>query len=380
MTRNTAPCRAFAALTLLVLSLAPAAAQDVMHYRFDESCGSEVVNHATGSTVGNGTITATLPGAPVASWTDGRFGRALAGVPTTSVRNYLTTGWTPGSYSGPFTVSFWIRNRVNPASVGFGYMFATTGGNFRLFTGTSGILFLGGWGGSPSNIQNATNLTSLLGAGWTHVACTVDPTTAQGIWYVNGVPDVTRTLSGTVNLGTGTNFTLGAWNNGSALPLDMDEFLFTTRALSAPEVQALAASGYAGDGTFGTTCGPLLDGNGQRPFLGNTAYALNLTTPATGLAWLVFGSSRCTMGAGTIPLPIDLGILLPPLTGCQGHVDIDIGTLTTVVGGGGTTVPFPVPVLGWLDGYTAYCQAVVYDATTQGLASSNALSIALGGL
>ena len=127
-------------LSLLILS-ASLTAQDVLHYNFDERCGAEVVNLAAGSTVGNATIVTTLPAGVAAARVPGQFDQALTATtfPGGTPSTYLRTGWAPASPTGNLSFGLWIRNQPgNPAALPFGYRFGATGGNFRLFTGSSG--------------------------------------------------------------------------------------------------------------------------------------------------------------------------------------------------------------------------------------------------
>lgn len=368
-------CLAAALATALAAASLPA--QDLMYYRFDANCGSEVINYATGSTVGAGSIGSTLTGAPATSWTNGAFGTALSGVPTASFHNQLNTGWNPGTYTGSLSISFWIRNHPgNPNAIGFGYLFGVLGPNFRCFTGSSGKLFFAGWGGS--NLVNVTDLTPLLNAGWVHCAVTLDTTTNQGIWYINGVADPAVTLTTGVNF-TGSNFAIGArdTSGSSPSPLDTDDFLFTTRVLTPAEVLALSQAAYAGGGAYGSTCGPVLDDNGQRPSVGNATFGLDVAASGTGLCSLMFGFDRCTLG-GVVPLPLDLGTLSPLLAGCNAYLDPSVATLSVVLVNGQATLPFPLPPLPSLYGKTLYAQALTFDATTGGLRASNGFGIGLG--
>ncbi len=359
----------------------PLLAQDVLHYRFEEGCGAEAVNHASGSTVGPATINTTLPGGVAAARVPGQFGTGLTGTifPIGPGTTWLNTGWAPNNYSGSFTVAMWLRNRPgNPTAISFGYLFGATGGNFRLFTGSSGKLFLSG---VPASVTSVANLTTQLNAGWVHAACVVDASANQATWYINGVADPAVTLSSAVNL-AGTNFGVGARDSGgsSPSPLDTDEFLFTTQALSAAEIAALALAPRGGDGRFGTSCnGSVLSGNGQRPSLGNAGFGLTVTAPNQSLAWIVMGFSRCTMLVGTVALPTSLGLFTPDLAGCTGFVDNDFGVAGPILLSPSGTLAFPVPNQASLQGFTFWGQSVMLDLVTGQLRSSNAIGVSVGG-
>lgn len=350
-----------------------------MLYKFNEICGAEVVNFAVGSATGNATIVTTLAGGVDAARVAGQFGEALSGSGTTATeRTYLNTGWAPGTYTGDFSISMWLRNRPgNPSALGFGYLFGADGGNFRCFTGSSAKLFLSGMPGSATSVLN---LTTLLNAGWVHAACTVDATSLQAIWYINGVADPAVTLTGAVSM-PATNFAIGARNavGSSWSPLDTDEFLFTSRVLTAGEVAGLAAAPHGGDGRFGTSCNnSVLSGNGQRPALGNTAYGLTVSGPSNALAWILFGFSRCSMLGGTVSLPTSLGAFEPGLTGCTGYTDIDFGLVGPIVVLGTGSLAFPMPSgAGWA-GLDFWGQSVMLDLSTTQLRASNGIGISIG--
>lgn len=89
---------------------------------------------------------------------------------------------------------------------------------------------------------------------------------------------------------------------------------------------------------------------------------------------MVFGTNRCTMAGGTIPLPVDMGLFHGQLAGCEGYQDIDLGTLSTVVTGNPSMLPFPLPNLPGLSGFSCYGQVI----TGSQLSSSNALAIGIG--
>jgi hypothetical protein len=373
------------ATTLAVLCLAPLArllAQDTLHYRFDEGCGSEVINLATGSAVGNASLVTTLPGGVAAARITGQFGAAMSGsvFPAGGGNTYLNTGWAPSTPTGSFSFAMWIRNRPgNPTAIAFGYLFGATGGNLRLFTGSSGKMFLSGFPGSATSV---TNLTTLLNSGWVHVACTVDATTSQASWYVNGAPDGVSTFTGVVSI-PGTNFTVGARNNtgGSVSPLDTDEFVLTTNVWTAAEVAAMIAAPRAGDGDYlsgiAGQCGSgnvVLGSTGGAPQLGNLGYSLTVSATTPSLYVLLAGFDRCIYG-GVLPLPLDATPLVPLLNGCWILADAPITIGGTVVG----TDVLPLPIgLGVPAGANVYTQALALDLATLGSSMSSGFATSPG--
>ena len=129
-------------------------------------------------------------------------------------------------------------------------------------TGGGGGFFLcGSWGGS--NVNTVANVQTLARAGWVHLACVLDGPALTGTYYINGVPEVPRVLTTAVNW-TGSNFFVGKHSGlTNASIFSIDEFLLTNRALSAAEIGVLASSAYGADGRFGSSCGPVLSGNGE---------------------------------------------------------------------------------------------------------------------
>lgn len=370
-------------LSSLLLAVTPLCAQDVLHYKFDEHCGAEVINFAPGSLVGNASITTTLPGGVDDARITGQFDEALSGTmyPLGGGNTYLSTGWAPATTTGNFSFAMWIRNLPgNPAAISFGYLFGADGGNFRLFTGSSGKLFLSGF---PGSATSAANLTPLLNAGWVHVACTVDSTALQAIWYINGVADPAVTLTAPVAL-AGTDFAVGARDtNGSSLsPLDTDEFVLSAGVWTPAEVALLAVSPRAGDGDYTagvtTQCGAgnlVIGSAGGAPAIGNLNYALTVSATTPSLFLLLVGLDRCTFG-GALPLPLDGTPLLPLLNGCWIVTDAPV-LLNGVATGGPATLPLPIPATV-SNSLSIYTQALGLDLATGASSMSNGFASSTG--
>ncbi|MEO6597532.1 MAG: LamG-like jellyroll fold domain-containing protein [Planctomycetota bacterium] len=358
-------------LAAVSLLLAPLCAQDLLHYKFDEHCGAEVVNFAAGSATGNATIVTTLPGGATAARTPGQFDHALTGTiyPLGGGNTFRNSGWAPNTVTGNLSFSMWIRNRPgNPTAIGFGYLFGAsgTGANSRLFTGTSGKMFLSGL---PSSVTSVADLTTLLNSGWVHIACTVDSTALQAIWYINGVADPAVTLSAPVSI-SGTDFSIGSRNNaGSSLsPLDTDEFLLTQIVWTPAQVLALSLAPRAGDGDYTsgilTQCGAgnvTLGSVGGAPAAGNLAYALQVSATTPSLFLLLAGFDKCNY-AGAIPLPLNGTPLLPLLNGCWILADAPV-ILNGIVTGPPTSLPLPIPG-GTPYSTSIYTQALSIDLST----------------
>lgn len=364
-------------LTLAALSLSTLSAQDILHYKFEAGCGDTVINFADGTTVGSGKFVCTLPNSPASAWTQGKWGGGMAGSDKSggTGNNYLQTGWNIGTFTGSFSISMWIRNKPgNPSAIAFGYLFGAIGSSFRCFTGSSGKLFVGGWGGSPGNLVNTADLTTLLNAGWTHVALVVDDSNKVATYYINGTADAPITLTGNVSF-TGTDFRVGLNNSTSTSPMDFDEFLFTRRVLTPAEVTALSTSPQAGAGPIGTGNPARLIANG-RPNLGNLLFNVTIQDTQAQSYYLYIGSNRCSLLNGPA-LPLDLGTLIPAFTGVNAYTDIDLFAQVGNLAQGQAIISLPVLNLPSASGVTAYFQA--YTVTPQAtLRGANGLAISPG--
>lgn len=356
----------------------PALAQDVLHYRFDGGCGSEVIQFGEGA--GAASIDTGLAGGPDAARVPGRFGGGLAGSPAGAAATWLRTGWAPDSPSGDFTVAMWLRNRPgNPTVLPFGYLFGATSGQLRMYIGSTGRLWLDGL---PGVAVASTDLTPLLNAGWVHVACVVDSGSLEATFYVNGLPE----LAVSIGVGAwlmGTDFTIGARDGAGTAPaaLDIDEFLWHEGLLNVTQIQSLVASPRAGTGAYtlgaAQACaGPAISlaPTGGRPTIGNQVFGVEVTTANQALVVFAAGFDRCSFG--TAPLPIDAGALLPQLAGCA----IVVEPITTASGvGGASPVTFPLPIPASLTiAPSVYVQALSIDTTTLQPSLSDGFAVAVG--
>jgi hypothetical protein len=366
----------------IAVVIAAAPSQDVLHYKFDERCGAEVINFAP-SAVANGAIVTNLPGGASAARVAGQFDQALTGsaFPGPSSTTHLVTGWAPTTTTGNFSFASWIRNRPgNPTAIAFGYLFGATGGNLRLFTGSSGRMFLSGF---PGGATSAADLTPLLNAGWVHIACTVDAAALQATWYINGVADPAVTFTGAVAL-AGTNFAVGSRSSTGSnySPLDTDEFLWSDSVWTAAEVLALAAAPRAADGDYTSDvtvqCGggsTVVSGVGGEPFAGNLSYGLSVATATPSLFLLLVGFDRCLFN-GAVPLPLDGTPLLPLLNGCFILADAPVIVSGTALGSP-ATVPFPLPATVPAS-TNLYVQSLSLDLATTASTMSFGFAISTG--
>lgn len=109
----------------------------------------------------------------------------------------------------------------------------------------------------------------------------------------------------------------------------------------------------------------------EQPLIGTTFVGEFRDCPANGVVFPFLGFSR-TVALGSIPLPLDLGVVGAP--GCVLDVDpvVSTGLLTDAIGG--ATWAFPIPQVPALSGVVIAQQAFVFDPTVNalGLTLSNA--------
>jgi hypothetical protein len=360
---------------LLATTLACAAlgAQEVLHFRFEEGCGSEVIGLAPGSA--RGTLTAQGAAAGSGRLT-GAFGQGLSGsIPgQTSVR--VDTGWVPDAPTGDFSFAMWLRNHQgNPTTIPFGYLFGATGGQLRMYIGSTGRVTLDGF---PAVAVTNASLTADLNAGWTHLACVVDSGSVEATFYINGVPEQPAFFGAPAWI-SGSNFTIGARDDSgsSPSPLDIDEFLWIDGLWNANQVQALAAAPRAGVGAFDSNTGPGCGAPGSlqltaigMPTLGNSTFALRAAPASASLVVLAVGLDRCALG-GVAPLPLDIGTVFAPLAGCPLLVD----PVVTIAAAGAGPLVAPLPIPAVLPGLpTVFAQAFGIDLSTLAAASSEGIA------
>jgi hypothetical protein len=190
-----------------------------------------------------------------AAYTAGRFSQALQ---FDGVDDYVNVSKQAGLYFGTndFSVSLWIRTLTATADV-MGdvntYSSANRGWMFRLSTGKARVWMTDGAGTGIS----ITGSASVNSGSWRHVTLVFDRDANLTI-YVDGAPDKSASITseaGTID--QCANIVIGAGRNngtsscGTAVlssPLNgaIDEVSIWSRALSAPEVQALYTSGPVG--------------------------------------------------------------------------------------------------------------------------------------
>lgn len=376
---------AFPLLAVAPLLLAPLAlAQDRILYKFDGACTNEVINHAPLG-YGNGTLTVGYG----TGFAAGRFAGGLgAGNGPTAARNVVDTGWAPATtaWTGDVTIAFWARQET-PFTTTLSYLFGMSANGFRLFTnGAAGRgLFLRGLTSGSGDLALADTVVdfqSLANGNWVHVAVSIDDTAHIATWYVNGAAVQAVPGAPDVQIDSPGTLLVGGYGSSSLSSYTLDEVLFSQRLYSAAEVAELATGTRAGFGAYssGTTtqCNPglvALDSTGGRPFFGNLNYALRVTATVPQLWLLLYGETRCTLG-GVVPLPLDGGLLVPALAGCQVLAD----PLLLVQGGvmPGSPAPIPLPISTALpSGASAFCQVLGLQANGD-VAMSNGFTVSVG--
>ncbi len=364
--------------TLLPIALpllaSAAVAQDVLYYKFDETAGNRVVNYASRSGLAphEGVITST----DTSAFAPGILGAsALRGSATggTAFHSFVDTGWN-GSFSGSFSLAFFLKARNNPTSANY-LCGNTQSGSFRCFTGGAvpNNIRVTSAGTTPLNLDMNADIRTPAATRWVHVALVVDSSTMTAIWYLDGLPQTTIPISVAPNVTTTTNFRVGAQNSTTtASQFDLDEFRFQLAAASPGEVLAWSRTTSARAARYGAGCGATLDSAGGEPTFGNNAFALTLQgAPASPFA-VSLGTSRVQWNA--TPLPLDLGLLFPTLTGCRLESNLTIALSAATSGAGAGSIPLPIPNDPSMSGFTLWCQAFGFGPTLQ---TTNGLAVGL---
>jgi hypothetical protein len=357
--------------------------QDALLYKLEELAGPETLNFAGG--VWAGPAAAAVMTSDTTGFAAGRFGLgALRGFTSSSAHSWIDSGWSP-TFTGSFTVAFWILQRP-AASPGASpsYLFSCSNGTglFRMFTGgvaAKGLVCRGfESGGYGTELITTTDIVSGAATAWEHIALVVDAAALSAKFFVNGVVTTQLPLSAGAGVAPGVApFRVGAFSMPTSYPgyYDIDEFRFALRAASDLEVGVWASRAIAADAPYGSGCyGGLLSGNGTPPSTGNAAYGLRVTGQPGGVYAMALGTSR-TLLQGTYPLPIDLGIVMPSLSGCiwQSSGEAWVGG---AIGTGPASFPLPVPSNPALDGATLFTQALINGIG--GVQVTNGFAIAVG--
>lgn len=358
----------------LALTGALTAQDDVLYYKFDAGPGGDrVLNFAPASSPAPGEGRVVSNALPTA-WSTGRFVFGLAGLTHLSPSfARVESGWAP-NVNGDFTYACFLRfGWANPTPTLSHILGVPTTNGFRAFVDGSHLVTAGVDGSTTTYATNA-DIWQMALAGWVHVAFVVDTNRSTATYYVNGVPDVHQSLAGGAQIAA-PDFWVGqhlGTQPGSVF--DLDEVRVLTRAATPLEIQTWAREGTAASAEFGAGCGArLVDSNGP-PSLGNGSYALIFGAQVNGFGVLAIGGSRHWIG--TVPLPFDLGAVLPALSGCfwQSSSEITFGVNLDAQGGG--AFGLGVPNVASLLYRPIFVQALFSDVASE--ASTNALAISIG--
>lgn len=369
----------FALLTTFTI-LSAAQAQDLIHYKFAAGGGNKVVNYGTSNSMipRQGTIQVVMTTPVSKAWGQGRFGGGLIAGADPSRGYEVDTGWRP-RIQGDATVSFFIR-MVHQLPVGEGFILGPSDSEIYLSmlgnTATRGWLYLS-WGNRRYTLQ--VNVFDLAAKGWVHVAFTVDIKNKSLRWYINGqtllpvsIPTWGR-VEGDKNLtilDTGRSF------------FAFDEFRLLGRVASSAEIASWATKEPAAHAPFGKACHPLgrsvlLDGtSGGRPVIGNSNYRLTLYGLPGSVVALGMGSNNQVFGGA--PLPLDLKILTPQLSGCFLRTSGDLVRFGRIGSTGALSFALPIPNLPAASGAKLYSQALLDSSILKTTMMSNAYSTVVG--
>lgn len=211
-----------------------------LYYAFDGT-GTSVPNLATVAPAGaaNATIVGTQT-----QGSSGKCGTGLVGSGGLSTANYVNTGWAT-SLSGPWTVSFWLKN-FNATSAALQYIFGdNTAQLFRCFAG--------GAAGDTNLLFRGTGMGDLLVPGAANgslamVTFVYDPAARNVKAYLNGTLVNAVGQSTPLSFAGAGPFKVGGYSASNALPANavLDDFRFYFRALSATEVTTVYNSATCG--------------------------------------------------------------------------------------------------------------------------------------
>lgn len=383
------------ALSLLVTT---AASQDLVYYKFNSACTTEVINYATGpQAFGNGTLQSNSTASPFIT---GRFDGGLAGGSnaTPGFYNRVLTGWNPATQplTGSLTMAWFMRLRSGATiSTALNYVLGAPSGGIRLFTNGAagtGLIhreILAG-GGAPTvrdfQLPAATfDVQAAAALAWVHIAIVVDATAQTADWFVNGTSVLQRTGVPGANMSLAGPFMLGAYSTattGAGSVYEMDEFLLSNRAYAPAEILALATAPRGADGDYtsgiATQCGSgnvILGSVGGAPAAGNPGYGLQVSTATPSVFLLLAGFDRCQFG-GTTPLPLDGTPLLPLLAGCWILADAPL-IVNGLAAAGPVVVPLALPATAPF-ATTIYTQVLSLDIATSAASMSNGFASAIG--
>lgn len=206
---------------------------------------------------------------------------------------------------------------------------------------------------------------------WSNTVLSVGPWYLASVKYENGTVElhlnghlIHQASIGVLNTSTNFNFCTNDYSNGGA-------FYGCIRNLVIANDTTLGRAASSTNFAFG--CDGLAQTGVGIPTLGNLAFGVqaNNVPAVSPLVFHVFGISMNNPG-------LDLtGLGMP---GCFSYTGLELGTLgPSVVAGGSSTLPLPIPNLPAIAGTVLYTQAVSYSlANPLGFAASNGTQLVLG--
>jgi hypothetical protein len=362
---------------VFALGSAAIAQNDVLYYKF-EGGGNIAVNYAVNSPApSSGPVINTLTTAPTASFVNGQYGQALNGgiAQTPYQANHVSTGWAP-NVTGDYTWAMWLNNQRGNPGPSLTYLAGIpTSGAFRIYGGSSTLLTVGNAGGS-TYYRTIANVYQMATAGWVHVAFVVDTVAMTTTYYINGVAEAPVALTALPNI-QGTEFNVGRQTLTNAPSIyDIDEFRFQTRAASAAEIAFWASQHPAADSAFASGCDATLRSSNGLPQFSNFLYQFDVSAQVPNTFGLfAFGLQRAQ--SGPVALPLDLGTLLPGMSGCEWHCSADATTLMVLDGAGNGTVGFPILPDPAFDKFAFYVQGIFFGGP-RGQMTTNPFSVVIG--
>jgi hypothetical protein len=217
---------------------------------FDESSGS-IAHDALGRPLGS------LNGFATPDWVAGQSGGGLRFFNDGNADSVVLTGNKGVTGGAARTLAFWMNaaadqgSGVRPTMVSWGASNGTTAGiRFDVnLNHSNGYKFRAEFNSSGLNFTTPAR-SDLRGAGWVHCALVVpqNASVSQILGYLDGVL-ATATLEPTgaggtaINTGTANDLTIGNWATDASRPFRgiLDDLRLYPRALTAPEIAALAA-------------------------------------------------------------------------------------------------------------------------------------------
>lgn len=205
----------------------------VAWYRMEEASGTRV--DASGNTAGFDTL---WGGSTDPASRTGKNGNGMDF--DGSQRRYIhrdSTGASNLSFSGDFSMSFWIYADAWPSGTGEPLYRSTSSSNgYRIEINSTASFGLGFRTTGSTTWVTTSNFTT---GSWHHVYCYWDDSAGtRGIKVNNGTLYTTTGLSGT-SIPVYSHFIIGGDNFGASLDGSIDELAFWSRLLTADEVTAL---------------------------------------------------------------------------------------------------------------------------------------------